>query len=107
METVLAIIVIIGFIFLLGIWSLTALYSLACDVNAEKIIRENMDLLELIANALLENETLTKEQIDHLAEFGTMPDEDIEEPVVSTQDDKEEKHPKKETKKTKKEEETK
>ena len=36
METVLAIIVIIGFIFLLGIWSLTALYSLACDVNAEK-----------------------------------------------------------------------
>lgn len=36
METVLAIIVIIGFIFLLGIWSLTSLYSLACDVNAEK-----------------------------------------------------------------------
>ena len=78
-----------------------------CYVNAKKIISENMDLLELIANALLENETLTKEQIDHLAEFGTMPDEDIEEPVVSTQDDKEEKHPKKETKKTKKEEETK
>lgn len=78
-----------------------------CYVNAKKIISENMNLLELIANALLENETLTKEQIDHLAEFGTMPDEDIEEPVVSTQDDKEEKHPKKETKKTKKEEETK
>ena len=78
-----------------------------CYVNAKKIISENMDLLELIANALLENETLTKEQIDHLSEFGTMPDEDIEEPVVSTQDDKEEKHPKKETKKTKKEEETK
>ena len=78
-----------------------------CYVNAKKIISENMDLLELIANALLENETLTKEQIDHLAEFGTMPDEDIEEPVVSAQDDKEEKHPKKETKKTKKEEETK
>lgn len=78
-----------------------------CYVNAKKIISENMDLLKLIANALLENETLTKEQIDHLAEFGTMPDEDIEEPVVSTQDDKEEKHPKKETKKTKKEEETK
>lgn len=35
-ETVLSIILIIGFIFLLGIWSLTALYSLACDVNAEK-----------------------------------------------------------------------
>lgn len=36
METVLSIILIIGFIFLLGIWLLTALYSLACDVNAEK-----------------------------------------------------------------------
>lgn len=36
METVLSIILIIGFIFLLGIWSLSALYSLACDVNAEK-----------------------------------------------------------------------
>lgn len=36
METVLSIILIIAFIFLLGIWSLTALYSLACDVNAEK-----------------------------------------------------------------------
>ena len=36
METVLSIILIIALIFLLGIWSLTALYSLACDVNAEK-----------------------------------------------------------------------
>ena len=36
METILSIILIIGFIFLLGIWSLIALYSLACDVNAEK-----------------------------------------------------------------------
>lgn len=36
METALSIILIIGFIFLLGIWSLSALYSLACDVNAEK-----------------------------------------------------------------------
>ena len=36
METVLSILLIIAFIFLLGIWSLTALYSLACDVNAEK-----------------------------------------------------------------------
>lgn len=36
METALSIILIIGFIFLLGVWSLSALYSLACDVNAEK-----------------------------------------------------------------------
>lgn len=36
METALSIILIIGFIFLLGVWSISALYSLACDVNAEK-----------------------------------------------------------------------
>ena len=58
-----------------------------------------MDLLELIANALLENETLTKEQIDHLAEFGTMPDEDIEEP--EEEEDKDKKKKKKEKKSNK------
>ena len=51
-----------------------------------------MSLLELIANALLENETLTKEQIDYLAENGKMPDEDL---VVEEKEEK----PKKETKK--------
>ena len=49
-----------------------------CYDNAKKILKENMSLLELIANALLENETLTKEQIDYLAENGKMPDEDEE-----------------------------
>ena len=42
----------------------------------KKIISENMDLLELIANALLEYETITKEQIDFLVEHGKMPTEE-------------------------------
>jgi cell division protease FtsH len=42
---------------------------------AKKIINENRSLLDLIANSLVEHETLTKEQIDHLAEFGNMPEE--------------------------------
>ena len=42
----------------------------------KKIIEENRDLLDLIANALLEYETITKEQIDYLVEHGKMPEED-------------------------------
>ncbi len=46
----------------------------------KKIIKENMDLLKLIAETLLEYETITKEQIDYLVEHGRMPkDEEIEE----------------------------
>jgi len=48
----------------------------------KKIIKENMDLLDLIANTLLEYETITKEQIDHLVEHGTMPVEDVEEASI-------------------------
>ena len=46
-----------------------------CYVNAKKIIKENRELLNLIAETLLEYETLTKEQIDYLVENGHMPDE--------------------------------
>ena len=46
-----------------------------CYVNAKKIIKENRKLLDLIAETLLEYETLTKEQIDYLVENGHMPDE--------------------------------
>ena len=42
---------------------------------AKKIINENRNLLDLVAESLIEHETLTKEQIDHLVEFGVMPDE--------------------------------
>ncbi len=48
----------------------------ACYKKTEKVIKENKDLLELIANALLEYETLTKEQIDYLVEHGKMPDDE-------------------------------
>ena len=42
----------------------------------EKIIKENMDLLKLIAETLLEYETITKEQIDYLVEHGVMPEDE-------------------------------
>ena len=47
-----------------------------CYEKAKKVIKENRKLLDLIANALLENETLTKEQIDYLVEHGKMPEEE-------------------------------
>jgi len=43
----------------------------------KKIIKENMDLLKLIAETLLEYETITKEQIDYLVKNGKMPEEEI------------------------------
>ncbi len=43
---------------------------------AKKIIKENRELLDLIANTLLEYETITKEQIDFLAEHKRMPEDD-------------------------------
>ena len=50
----------------------------SCHDKAREIINKNKDLLELIANTLLEYETLTKEQIDYLVKNGKMPDEDDE-----------------------------
>ena len=49
-----------------------------CHKQATEIIKKNKDLLKLIADTLLEYETLTKEQIDYLVENGKMPDEDEE-----------------------------
>ncbi len=49
-----------------------------CHDKATTIIKENRDLLKLIADALLEYETLTKEQIDYLVENGKMPEENEE-----------------------------
>lgn len=46
-----------------------------CHKEANEIISKNKDLLKLIAEALLEYETLTKEQIDYLVENGKMPEE--------------------------------
>ena len=47
-----------------------------CHKNAKKILEENKDLLKLIADTLLEYETITKEQIDSLVETGHMPEEE-------------------------------
>ena len=49
-----------------------------CHKKATDIIKKNKDLLVLIADTLLEYETLTKEQIDYLVEHGEMPKEDEE-----------------------------
>ena len=49
-----------------------------CYEQTKKIIKENKDLLDLIANTLLEYETITKEQIEYLVKNGCMPDEDGE-----------------------------
>lgn len=45
-----------------------------CYAKAKKIINDNMELLKLIAEALITEETLTKEQIDHLVVHGSMPE---------------------------------
>ncbi len=47
-----------------------------CHTKATEIIKKNKELLKLIADALLEYETLTKEQIDYLVKNGRMPEED-------------------------------
>ncbi len=49
-----------------------------CYKRTTKVLKDNKDLLDLIANSLLEYETLTKEQIEYLVKNGCMPDEDGE-----------------------------
>lgn len=49
-----------------------------CYEVTRKIIYENKDLLDLIANTLLEKETITKEEIDYLVEHGSL-DENVKE----------------------------
>ena len=48
-----------------------------CYDKTKKIIKDNKDLLHLIAKTLLKYETITKEQIEYLVKNGCMPDEDI------------------------------
>ncbi len=47
-----------------------------CYEKTKKIIIENKELLSLIANALLEDEIITKEEIDYLVEHKHLPKED-------------------------------
>ena len=55
-----------------------------CYNRTKKLIKENKDLLDLIATTLLEEETITKEQIDSLVQNGHLPKDDKE-----TKEDKE------------------
>ncbi len=45
-----------------------------CYAKAKEILTKEKDLVKLIAESLLEYETLTKEQIDYLVEHGEMPE---------------------------------
>lgn len=60
----------------------------SCYARAKQILSENQDMIKLIVDALLERETITKEQIDYLVEHGTMPPEDDEEQVVDNKEEK-------------------
>ena len=53
-------------------------------LRSKKILKENRELLDLIANALIEHETITKEQIDYLVKHGKMPDTDNEDEKVES-----------------------
>ena len=53
--------------------------------RARKLLTENRDKLNLIANTLLEVETLDAEQIKHLSEHGRLPDRSVT--SVSTDED--------------------
>ncbi len=46
-----------------------------CYEKATEILKENADLVKLIAEALLERETLTKEQIEYLVEHKELPED--------------------------------
>ena len=49
-----------------------------CYKKTEEVIKENMNLVDLIASELVKHETLTKEQIDYLVEHGKMMAEDYD-----------------------------
>ena len=49
-----------------------------CHENCRKILTENKDLLNLIANNLYEHETLTNEEITNLMNYGQLTDPNVE-----------------------------
>ena len=69
-----------------------------CYEKTKKILKENKNLLDLIANTLLEEETITKEQIDSLVETGHLPIKEDKEEKNTDEDSS-----KKETKSNKEE----
>lgn len=75
-----------------------------CYEKTKKIISENKDLLSLIANTLLEEETITKEEIDFLVEHGHLPEVETKKEEEQVNEIKEDA---KKSKKTTKKEDTK
>ena len=67
-----------------------------CYDKTKKILKENKDLLKLIADTLIEEETITKEQIDSLVKYGyvTVPEEFLTEEEKSTEEEKKEENKK-------------
>ena len=63
-----------------------------CYDKTKKILKENKNLLKLIAETLLEEETITKEQIDSLVKYGyiTVPEEFLTEEDKKASEDKKE-----------------
>jgi len=68
----------------------------SCYEKTKKIISENKDLLDLIANTLLEVETITKEQIEYLVEHKHLPDKEEDTEEIITEDTTKKKKSKKE-----------
>ena len=68
-----------------------------CYEKTKKIIKDNKNLLDIIAKTLLEEETITKEQIDYLVEHGHLPKEDKEK-ELDEENEKEDKNTKKKNK---------
>ena len=57
-----------------------------CYEKSKKILKENKNLLKLIAETLLEEETITKEQIDYLVEHGKLEKNETEEVTKVTEE---------------------
>ena len=76
----------------------------SCYEKSKKILKENQKLLKLIAETLLEEETITKEQIDSLVEHGKLIKEDITEETTETTTEHKTKKESKKNNETKKDE---
>ena len=74
-----------------------------CYANATKILKDNKDLVMLLADTLVEKETITKEEIDELVTTGKL--STVEEYVVEDKEPEKEEKTKK-ARKTKKEDST-
>ncbi|MGM0904583.1 MAG: ATP-dependent zinc metalloprotease FtsH [Bacillota bacterium] len=58
-----------------------------CYARAKQILTDNRDKLDIIANTLLDVETLDAEQIRHLADHGTLPDRSSSKTITTGDDD--------------------